>query len=757
MKPDCATDAARRTRKLALCLALLSSAAVPTAALAEDKPVEAPVIQEDEVSQDDVIVVTAEKRGENIQTVPIAISAYSQNTLVDRNITSIESLRKIAPSFQSNGSSQSAATNYQIRGIGAYAGEEPAVAQAMDRVVYTTQGFGNLAGLGTVSFMDIERLEVVRGPQGTLGGRNATAGGIYVTSRRPTDSFDGYVRGMVGSYNRLNLEGAFGGPIAGDKLMVRMAFRSDRADGWVKNTLLGEDIFGIDQREVRFSVLARPADNFEALLILSADENRARGNIVAGGRARPDRPSINENMNLPLFDFDERTVQLDEHVYTRQKRFQGTLHLDWTLGGVKLSSTTALVDRDTLDGFDEDGTSVPSFTISPPGLFGNARQFSQELTLAADLGRRADIIAGGLYSDYTRNSGGTFGIPLSGIPAGQVFIDDLKTLKSWSIYAQGRYRITDELRLTAGARYTHDEKRGSGNQILFGGLLAFNSANEGKWSALTPRVSLDWQPSDHLTVYATASRGFKSGGIEMVSFPARVYQPEYVWNYEAGVKFAALDRRLNGTITVFYMDYTNLQQTVAGLDPGQLSFRVVNASSAGIKGQEITLDAKITDNFRLSFAGAHLDAKYTGLRTYDPLYPELGTIGPAGLPVRDLSGNQLAGAPEWQFNIDAEIKAPVSANAELVFQTSYAWQDRRWSSIYNHPGQFVPAGGLLDASVAVQTTDRKWRGTLFVTNLADKLYPAQGGTSAYTGANGAAAFYILGDPRRFGLRVERNF
>lgn len=702
------------------------------------------------------VVVTAEKRRESAQSLPIAISAYSGEELTDRDVTAIEDLNQIAPSLQVRGTSTQASTNVQIRGIGSLSGEEPAVAQVQDGVPYTTQGYGNLGSLGTVSMFDVQRVEVLRGPQGTLGGRNATAGGIYVTSVRPTDTVEGYVDGTMGNYDQVAVEAAVGGPLIGDKLMGRVALRTDKANGWITNTYLNQKLDGIDQQEGRLSLLAQPTENFQALLIYAFDQNFQQPAGVAWGQAVPGKPSIYQVEGVPTFNPANDTIEMDEPNVTRQKRNQWIMHMDETLGSAKLSSITGYVQRTVMDIYDDDGSLVPTQVIGPRPFDSNAWQWTQELTLTADLGPRADLVLGGLYAKNRRFTDADLGFPLLGIPSG-TYIDDLKSLSSYGFYTQMRYRLPYHLRLTAGARYTRDSKQGSGNEILFDGLIHLVANNEASFDALTPTYALDWEPSDNLTLYVTAAEGFKSGGIEMASFPAYIYKPEYVWNYETGAKLSGFDHRLNATTAIFYMDYRNLQQTVAGLQPGVLSFHTVNASKAAIKGVELTLEGRITNALLVSAAGSYLDTRYEGLESFDPLYPELGTPGPDGLNVRNLSGNQLAGAPKWQFNVSGDYTVPVSAGWQGVLRAAYGWQDKAPGDIYNDPGNYTPAYGLLNLSATLQTVGGAWQVTAFATNATNKLYPiGEGGSVAYS-PQYATHVYIPGDPRRYGIRLEHQF
>jgi iron complex outermembrane receptor protein len=713
-----------------------------------------PILADDEIES---IVVTAERRPESIQDIPVAISAFSGETLVARNISTLADLKYIAPSVDIGGD-EGPNTKVRIRGIGSFSGEEPAVAQIQDGIPYSTEGYGNLGGLGNVSFFDVQGVEVLRGPQGTLGGRNATAGGIYVTSNRPTEFFHGSFTGEFGNLDYYNLQGMASGPIVEKHLSGRLAVRAKQSDGWVKNTVLAEELYGIDQQEMRLSLLARTDEKFSALLILQADRNRNRQVGVSYGRARPDQSSIYEVLGVPTFDFESGTLQMDERSATDQRRWQAILRMDFDLGFADLSSISGYVDRTARDWYDEDGSLIPTLLVGPAPFFTDASQWSQELTLTADLGPRTDLIVGGLYVENQRFSEVDLGLPFLGIPEGQLYINDEKTLESFGIYAQWRYWITGQLRLIAGARYISDKKTGSGIQQVFGGQLMLSSYNDGDWSATTPRLSLDWHPNDDLTLYVTAARGFKSGGIEMATFPAQKYEPEYVWNYETGVKLSALEGRLRGTVTAFYMDYKNMQQTIAGLQPGEIAFRTINANEASIRGVELTLDGQVTRALHFSAAATYLDTEYESLESFDPLYPELGEPLPGGiLPVRDLSGNQLAGAPEWQYNAAAAYTVQFGKTLEGVMRAAYSWVDDAPADFYNHPNGYIPSYGLLSASLGVQARDGAWRITAYSENLTDERYMiGRGGSDAYHPGLWTST-YFLGDPRRYGLRIEVHF
>lgn len=687
------------------------------------------------------IVVTAERRAERVNSLPIAISAYSTDTLKDRGVTDLNSLSLLSPSIRvPENANGGLGVNVVIRGVGSFGGFEPAVAMVQDGVSYASRR------IGTFDFFDVERVEVLRGPQGTLGGRNATAGGVYVISAKPSSEPGGYVEATLGNYDRIAVEGAVTGPIAGDKLLARLAVQVDKADGWITETQTRNSYGGIDKRQARLSLLARPSDSLEMSLILQGRVDEALPATVTFGRSRPDAPSLAEANGVPDFDPDTRTMTQDRTDIRKDRFFQGTFRLAWDLSDdLQLVTTTGYVKSKLLYNEDQDHTTVAAVLWGPRPRKQPFKQLSQEVTLSGTISDRLDFIVGGLYLDYDYKLRGDVGFPFLGIPAGALAFLDNQKLTSWSGFGQVRFDVTDTVRLTAGARYTHDKK--SSRSAFDFGFFALTSSGDLTGSAWTPRVSIDWKPSENILAYATASRGYKSGGFDEFAFPSRSYNPEYVWNYEVGLKASTADRRLSGNLSAFIMDYSNLQQSVLGLDPGEITFRTINSAKAKIKGIEAELEASPMDGLRFNGSVAYLDTRYDGLRTADPVYPELG--------VRDLTGNQLAGAPKWQFNVGGDYKFPVG-DWQGRLNASYSWNSKTPLDIYNNPGFSQDSVGVLSGSVSMADPSGNWEVTAFSTNLTNELYTTNV-AAADVGGGGLIRVTSFGDVRRYGVRVRRRF
>lgn len=724
-------------------LAVASSAQAQTAIAGSDPGTAGP--SESSSGSRDEILVTAERRTENIQRVPISISAFSAATLNDRQIGNIEDIQRIAPSLQA-GFNIGATQFVAIRGIGAQLYDlaaEPAVAVSQDGIVYTTQNSFNL------DLFDVDRVEVLRGPQGTISGRNAIAGAINIYSKRPTATFEGGLTATAGNYERLALEGYLNGPLVGDTLMARIAARVDRDNGWLSNTLLNKKLGATDKLQLRASLLYRPTDTFEALLILDALRDRSSSFTLSSDvRVRPDTPTLFERYGIVPFNWDKKTAQLDDPGDFNISRYQPTLQLKWTLGpGTTLNSTTGYLRLRTRQSWDLDGTSLPilSWDLTKPNGF-DVDQFSQELTLTSQLSNRVDLIAGGIYVQNHLQEHIHYGLPLVGLPVTTFDGDAHQRLRSWSAYAQLRYNLLTDLRFSAGVRYTHDTKS-------YDDRLATSGVNnrvggKASWDAFTPRFSLDYAASRDLTVYATVSKGFKSGGFVTFSNPLNQFEPETVWNYETGLKADLLDRRLRMQLSGFYMDYSGLQQAVYGSSTGNvLTSQVVNAKKATVKGIELELDGHPTDALHLTFAGSWLHGRYGELQSADNIYPELG--------VRDLSGNRLVRAPEWQFNAAAEYTARLSSRWSATFSASYAWQSRIYFDFFNRTSVSQAAYGLINLNAALESADGRWRFGAYVKNLTDKLYWTHDNPVVFFGTPDSSI--SIGEPRRFGASVAYRF
>lgn len=683
----------------------------------------------------DVVVVTAERREENANRLPTAVSAFDEETLEAAGVDGVLTLTRLAPSLQIG--TNSAQNFLSIRGIGMEVfniGAESGVAVSQDGVVLARQI------LFDVGFMDIARVEVLRGPQGTISGRNATGGAINIYANLPTEESEADIAIEAGNYQHLQLDAHISGPIAGSSLLGRGAIRISSGGDWLRNLSNGQKLGGRDSAQGRVSLVAEPMPDVKATLIIDALSDNS--NAIFGlysGRARPDRPSPAEFLGVPAPDLRKLTFQEEARRDYSREQYGASLTVDWAVGkSAKLKAVTGWVTADFTDSY---GDSLRGQNVEFPQFGYEIDQLSQELTLTADLGDRFDVIVGGLHLDERSAEPLEFVAPLIGLTPGLFVTRPEQDLESWAAYAQLRVQATDQLRISAGVRYTSDSKTYRETTRFFG-----SGGGNASWDAWTPRVAIDYQISDEIVAYASAARGFKAGGFNTFNFaPTDIFNPETVWNYEAGLKGDFLDRRLRLATAAFHSDYSDLQQTIFG---SSFLPSVANAAKATISGAEIEFDALIDESWTLGGNLTYLDATFDKLSSADPLFPELG--------VRNLAGNRLARSPRLQANISVQHETRVFDGLKLQTRMSYDWQDSQFFDFFNHDRISQGAYGVLDASIRLEDPSSAWRVELMGQNLLDERY-AQNIGLATTLPGAPTRFLSLGTPRTYGIRIGHAY
>jgi iron complex outermembrane receptor protein len=748
----------RRARAISLGAAALFSGYVLAAETESDSGETRPgaVLEE--------IVVTAEKRAEGLQNIPIAITAISGATLEKAGAREVGDLVQVTPSLQFG--TRSTNVFIALRGIGQAGqdiGSQSGVTVSLDGVPLLNHFMMN------PSFLDLERVEVLRGPQGTMQGRNATGGAVNIYSKPPVQAFEGDVSLTVGNYDRVGVNGSINVPLS-DSAATRVSFQHVTADGWLKNGFTGRRHDDTDLTEVRAQLLLEPTDNLSvrALVDYTRDRGDPSFNVLLGRAVPdPDRPPVFElpDYPYPRNDIENLTVYFDRPNLRDVTDLRAVLIAKLDLSpSVSLTSTTGHIDHDIdLENLDVDLTPYNNSWFPLIGLY--MKQLTQEFTVTADLGSRADLVAGVFYMHG--NATEPLYLSTAAVENLLVYLPTEK-LDSYGAYAQLRYSLTDTLRATLGGRYTIDEKSYDMDATNSG--FRFLLARNDTWKAFTPRFVIDYAPSDTALFYVSASRGFKSGGYNTlgdITQPVNVFDPEYVWNYEAGARAILFDRRLRTSLTVFYADYSNLQQTVFRINE-ETSVRfpkVDNSASAIIKGVEYEIEVLPAAGLKLTGAVTYLDGKFGKFCNNDPLYPDVptepvcvGMTGNDGQPLPpgsiNLQGNRLAQAPEWQFTVSGEYAFPISSNLEITARADYKWQSRVYFDIYNNPYNSQDSYGLLNASLALSPFDKQWSVTGWIRNALDERYISQ----ALTGS-GALPYLAgsIGMPRMYGATFYWRF
>lgn len=649
------------------------AALVPMHAFAQSMPPEPAAAQDGAASQAVIgdIIVTAQKRSESVQRTPIAITAVSGDNLRTAGISTVAALVQSVPSIQLG--QFYGVANVSLRGItlsAINAGVESPIAFHVDGIYY-----GRPASILS-SFFDVQRVEVLRGAQGTLYGRNATGGSINVITVDPTDELSGFAQLTYGNYDHLNVEAGVGGPLS-DKVQVRVAGRWDSRSGYGVNEATGRKIDDNRERAIRGKIKFLPTDNLT--ILLEGDYSKARSNAaihlqgtVSGGPLWGTLSSIGGTPFTPGVGATKlRNVSQDYDPFLRTQ-FWGlgsTISLD--LGSVTLRSLTGYRRSRSVSVGDIDLTSAP--LISPFGISDNARQFSQELQLVGQTDRSNWIL--GAYYFHEMDEGREVSafsnvfLPLFGAPLPPQGVFNAQGLYSgtwvktdaYALFGQYTYKFTDQLSVTLGGRYSIETK-GQLNQNTLDLGTPFDysklfdipstlSIQCGRgvptlgygnvvcdprvtFKAFTPKIGVDFQIDPNSLLYASYTKGFKSGtyNLGIVQDPVR---PEKLDDFELGLKTTVLDGRLRLNLAGFYYNYKDVQ--VYNGKPTQTVLE--NAAAAKIYGIELELAAKPIPALQFDVNGAYLHSTYSRFITGDQLRP-----GGDGVTFTDANGVYLPGA-----------------------------------------------------------------------------------------------------------------
>lgn len=712
------------------------------------------------------IVVTAQKREENIQDVPIAISAFSAEDLKAANITNLDDIAPLTPGLLFGRFNESRPQIY-IRGVGSRqfdVGSEGSVGVFVDEV-YVGRFTGVLGGLG-----DVQRVEVLKGPQGTLYGRNTIGGAINIITAPPTEELSAYLEVGGGNLDYLSAEGALSGPIVPHRLLGRLSFFTRSRDGYVENLETGVDHNAEDFMDVRGKLLWRATDALDIALTLdinrSDPEGGLQGEWVAG------LPIL--ATGGPLAKIPDTTPSRFNEFYNSDSNFERDIYTvilraDWRPAPFDVTSISSFMNIDMQEARDLDSTPVDSITHI---TFEETDQFSQELRLTSKpgglftFGDRLDWIIGFYFlseqperlDNLLAGPDSVFSsiaasIDAGGPPAplvqGSEFIDnnlrvDVDTT-SVAFFGRASYALTEDLTLTFGARYTYDRKEAtwaadSSRPGVPPIIADFSVDLEDSWNSFDPKVSLEYAWTDDVMTYFVYSEGFKSGGFQFAKFtPADasvVFAPERVQTYEIGMKSQWWNRRVTANLSAFRYDYSDLQVPRTTATPGGApTITTVNAAQATVEGAEIEGIISLTEGLSLNLGYAFLDA------VYDEYVFDSTT---------DFSGNRMVRSPEHTFNVGFNYRRPL-AEGRLVLRGDLSWTDEYFFEADEGatPGTEQGDFALVNASVAYERGP--WRLTIWGRNLTDQVYRTT------TLSFGAFTMEYLGVPRTYGATLSWRY
>lgn len=591
-------------------------------------------------------MVTAQKRAENVQDIPIAISAYSGNRLEKAGVENSLDLQVIDPSlvFTTN----SVVGQPYLRGVGTdifSPGAESSIATFIDDV-YQSRSYSSLQ-----DFYDVQRVDVVKGPQGVLFGRNAAGGAISFYSNKPSDQLEGKLSLGIANYNKQRIEGMVNVPLIEDKLNWRLAALSSRRDGYVDNVHTGGTVDDEDYIGLRSHLQFYPND--ELSLLLSVQYNKEDSNRNLGIHIDTSSgSSIADNFGAIRIN-DPFKVALNENSKSYSEAFGVSLTAEWQLDGSLIKSISSYRDAEAEVHLDLDGSQLDFASNTPK--FGS-ETFTQEIQLISDNDSALEWVSGVFLlkeqADQQLNVALTFPVPglsdLHDQPDGNV------VTKSFGIFGNAKYTFTDEWSLSAGLRYSKDERELDFLQKIMtvstGQVLAENTLQQKTdYEAFTPRTVLEYTPDEDTLAYASISRGYKAGGFSTNTFQSNAFDSEYVWAYELGLKSTLWDGRAQFNSALFYYDYDDLQLNT--IPPGSAvgTFQIViNAAAATVQGFEFSSTIFPVDELELNFSAQILDASFKDFAALNPNELDKGEV--------DRSGARMPRAPELSLSFSAEYE-----------------------------------------------------------------------------------------------------
>ncbi|MEZ5475768.1 MAG: TonB-dependent receptor [Steroidobacteraceae bacterium] len=782
-----------RARVAAIAVTILATAGYATLAVAQETP------EGDRVLQGlEEVTVTAQRRQEPEQSVPMAISALSAAMLERQQIRSISQLDQIVPNIVMNeNTGTSSASKIFLRGVGEdesfFTADTPVGIYIDD--VYIARQTGAMFDL-----FDIERLETLRGPQGTLYGRNTSAGAVKLISKKPDlGEYRGQAELTIGSYHRLDVRATGNIPI-GETIALQGAVIMRTRDGYTRNAFDGKKVNDKDVKGVRLSLLAEPTDRFNALL--TADYIRERSTpgyavpltLNAMRDPLPTTPvSRTGSFWVTNSDIIDPLNDLDQWGVSATLEFKATDNM--TLKSI--SSYRAMENLLYLDA-DGDVFAPPPSITGRFHLFQDQEQYqiSEELQALGTLADNRLRYVAGLYFFRENNKEDTRSVvglpPFFGLPLGIAGRFDLTniareemTTDSYAAFVSGTYEITDRLSLTAGLRYTRETKEFTNHAILPNGtqdVVCLNttgatpvqaaalpctpaqvalgyvsftnqSAFDKTWTDTTPRVVVDYKFTDRVLAYVSAAKGFKGGTTSgrdtaaLRNYSRIIGDPETNWSYEAGLKADWLDRRLRTNAAVFHNEYEGLQFGVTTPDGG---FGRINAGNATIEGLELEVTAVPVEGLELNAALGLLDGEYTKWTA------ALSTCtAQRGLTtVEQYLNLPMKQSPKWSYRVGANYSHDMGQRGVLSMGADYSAKDDHYNNLCATEGIRVQNYEFLNAQLRWENPQGNFLVTLAGNNLTDS--EVFNGGFDFGRSLGFAAGYMYA-PRLWSLSARYDF
>ena len=712
------------------------------------------------------IVVTANKRAENVQKVPLAVSVLSPTQLQSSGVTQFQDLGRVSPSLVVRPAEQPVNSNVSLRGVGTFAfgiGVESSVAVLVDEVplAFSARAFTDLP--------DVERIEVLRGPQSTLYGKSASAGLINIITRNPTDTFHLHANALATTDSEYGANFSASGPL-GERLGYVVSAAYSKWDGNVKNLVNGKDANGRESFNTRGKL--RWEATPDVRITLSA--NYLKGNTTVG------RPFIHVSptalfrntagLTLPVvmpgvtIDRNNQNISNNLNSRTRYQGYGGNLRGEINLGEMTLTSITSYDHFHLYDYLDQDDTSFA-------GNLGNNNQFgqfkehmvTQEVRLQSPATKPFRYTLGAFYADVN------FARPFL---RGPYF-----SLANWNAtsesrqiagFAQADWTFLPKLTLTGGVRVQNEKVQYTYQDNLAVAPARSFFSGSAKDTATTYKASLRYEITPDYMLFGTYATGYKGQTYDLTTgfnanrAAAGPIRPERSKDKEFGARLQFLERRLTVNLTYFDTDYRNLQaQSIETLADGTSNYRLTNVGGLNTKGVEIDSTARIGSDLNLNGSVTYLDAKYTSFpvaQCYPLQTAALGCVTTATPTFQNLTGTRAVQAPRWKFAVGADYSPSLTNSLKGIAQLNWQYQSSvQYAS--RDPELFQKGYHIVNAGLGVRDANRRWEIIGFVNNLFDKQYfPSLINTAGNFGNQIATQAILPRDFRRYGgVRVGYNF
>jgi iron complex outermembrane receptor protein len=701
------------------------------------------------------VTVTATRREASLQSVPVAVSVISGEELTQSNRTSIDTIAAEIPSvtFRQQGGNKD--STIFVRGIGTIStspGVEPTVATVIDGVVYARPG------QATLDLLDVDHIEILRGPQGTLFGKNATSGVVNVVTRRPTEETTGYVDTSWYQGNEKQVRAGVSGTLVPN--LVRASISSLYSDyaGNVTNVANGGNVNGYGKKGARAKVEITPNADLDITLIADYLKSRSSPTFTA---YKSTSSSFSSAILPVVASADNRQVYNDIPSDIRDTNKGFSAQIDWRRNGYTLTSITAIREWDNTQytttsaiGNSSDASRISS---TYPGTrdIGTVdfQQLSQEFRIASPKDQFIDYVAGAYFlhgkdsETYQRIVTTTGSVVNSGSAVYGVTSD------SYALFGETNWNFTPAFRAIAGARWTHDElsydhNRSSTSSSAFAGVSpAYGSSGSTSADGYSGRLGLQYDLSKQVSTYVTYSRGYKGPAynvfFNMLARDTAALKPETSNSYEVGVKSQLLDKRLTVNAAIFKTDYDNYQANFYDVVNGTTITRLINAGRVSTQGVELDLEARPTGRLTLTQSLAYIDAHIVAFNC-----PSNATAS------CNLNGSTLPFSPHLKSYSRVNYAIPLASGHIVDLAGDYTWQSRTQYDLFQSQDAIQGAYGIFNASIALSSPSLDWRVALVVKNLTNKSYA----TNLVASTSGYVTRAVpRDDARYFGINLRKEF